>query len=99
MSEKMVGVSDMHPMQVQELMDFCCYTLTVAECLSESTGDPEIAAEAASMVESLLEIFGANAIILQTSPGSSGSEPESDLLAQVLQPRRSVGRRGSAREK
>lgn len=78
MSEKMVGVKDMHPLQIQELMDFCCYALDLAEALAERLGDPEVAAEAASKVESLAEIFGANALILQTSPGSPGSEQESD---------------------
>lgn len=93
MSEKMVGVKDMHPMQVEALLNFCCYTLDLAGGLSEMTGDPEIADEAVSLVESLTEIFGANAVILQTSLESKDSEQGSDLLEQLLRPRR-VGRRG-----
>lgn len=96
MSEKMVGVKDMHPMQIEALMTFCCHALDVAATLAEEVGDPEIANDMIAQVESLTEIFGANAVILQTSLESSGSAPESDLLAQVLRPQRPVGRRGPA---
>lgn len=96
MSGGMIGVKDMHPLQIEALMDFCCHALDMAAALAEEAGDPEIAAETISMVESLTELFGANAIILQTSPESLGSEPESDLLSDLLQARRQVGRRGPA---
>lgn len=96
MSNGMVGVKDMHPMQIEALMNFCCHALDMAATLAEMQGDPEIANEAVSMVESLTELFGANAVILQTSHESSDSELESDLLAQVLRPQRAVGRRGPA---
>ena len=98
MSSGMVGVKDMHPMQIEALMNFCCHALDMAATLAEMQGDPEIANEAVSMVESLTELFGANAVILQTSHESSDSEPESDLLAQVLRPQRAVGRRGPAEQ-
>lgn len=98
MSSGMVGVKDMHPMQIEALMNFCCHALDMAATLAEMQGDPEIATEAISMVESLTELFGANAVILQTSHESSDSEPESDLLAQVLRPQRAVGRRGPAEQ-
>lgn len=98
MSDGMVGVKDMHPMQIEALMNFICHTLNLSASLSELTGDPEIAEETISMVESMTELFGANTIIVQTSPESPDSEPELDLLAQVLRPQRAVGRRGPAEQ-
>ena len=98
MSNGMIGVKDMHPMQIEALMNFCCKALDAAAGLSELTGDPDIASEMVSEVEALTELFGANAVILQTSPESSGSEPVSDLLAEVLRPQRSVGRRVPAEQ-
>ena len=92
MSENMVGVKDMHPMQIEALMAFICHTLDMAEALAELTGDPEIASETISVVESLTELFGANAVILQMSPESSGSEQGSDLLEALLRPTKAVGR-------
>jgi hypothetical protein len=80
MDEKMLGVKDMHPAQIQELMDFCCYALDRAEELAELSDDPEYADEAQSRVESLLEMFGANALIVRTSPESLDSEQGSDWL-------------------
>lgn len=97
MSENMVGVKDMHPMQIEALMAFICHTLDIAEGLSELTGDPEIASETISMVESLTELFGANAVILQMSPESSDSERGSDLLEDLLRPKRAVGRKAAGR--
>lgn len=93
MSNGMIGVKDMHPMQIEALMNFCCHALDMAATLAEMQGDPEIATETISMVESLTELFGANAVIVQTSPGSLGSGPESDSLAALLQGQRAVGRR------
>ncbi|CAB4138397.1 hypothetical protein UFOVP330_32 [uncultured Caudovirales phage] len=78
MSEKVVGVQDMHPAQIAELMNFCCYALDLAETLAELLGDPEVADEATSKVESLTEMFGANTLILRTSLESPDSEQESD---------------------
>lgn len=94
MSDKTVGIHDMHPLQVQELMQFCCHALELADALSELAADREILEDTISKVESLGEMFGANAVILQTSPGSTGSEPELGSLAQLLEPKRAVGRRG-----
>lgn len=76
--DKVLGVKDMHPAQVQELMDFCCYALNLADAISMEMDCPEVAEETASKVESLLEMLGANAVILQRSHGLSDSEPESD---------------------
>lgn len=90
--EKMVGVKDMHPMQIEALMNFCCYTLDLAHNMAETLGDPEVAYEAVNLVESLTEIFGANAVILQTSLESSDLERGSDLLEALLWPRKAVGR-------
>lgn len=91
MANGMVGGKDMHHMQVEELLNFCCYTLDMAHELAVASGDPEIVAEAISKVESLTEMFGMTALILQRSPESMGSEPESDLLGELLRPRQ-VGR-------
>lgn len=91
MASGMVGVQDMHQMQVEELLNFCCYTLDLAAALAETIGDPEITTEAISAVESLTEMFGANAFIHQTSPELSDLEPESNLLEELLRPRQ-VGR-------
>jgi hypothetical protein len=77
MSEKVLGVQDMHPAQIKELMDFCCYTLDLAEAMAELLEDREVADEAASKVESLTEMFGANAVIVRMSPESPDSEQES----------------------
>lgn len=90
--EKMVGIKDMHPMQVEALMDFCCYTLELAHNMAEIIGDPEVASEAVNLVESMTEIFGANAIILQTSHGWSDLGRGLDSLEAVLKPRKAVGR-------
>jgi len=90
--ETAIGVKDMHSAQIQELMNFCCYTLDLAAELSEHIDDPEVLTDASSRVESLAEMFGANVLILQTSPESSGSEQGSGLLESLL---RSLGPRES----
>jgi len=82
--EKALGVKDMHSAQIQELMNFCCYVLDLANEYGESIGDPEVLNEASSRVESLAEMFGANVLILQTSPESSGLEQGSGLLERLL---------------
>ena len=82
--EKTVGIKDMHSAQIMELMNFCCYTLDLANDLAETLGDPEVLEEAQSRVESLAELFGANVLILQTSPESSDSEQELSLLERLL---------------
>lgn len=82
--ETAIGVKDMHSAQIQELMNFCCYALDLAAELSEQLGDPEVLTDASSRVESLAEMFGANVLILQTSPESSGSEQGSGLLEKLL---------------
>jgi hypothetical protein len=91
MAKGMFGSKDMHPMQIEEFLNFCCYTLDMAHELAVASGDPEIVAEAISKVESLTEMFGMNAFILRKSPESLGSAPESDLLGELLRPRQ-VGR-------
>ena len=82
--ETAIGVKDMHSAQIQELMNFCCYVLDLAAELSEQLGDPEVLTDASSRVESLGEMFGANVLILQTSPESSGSEQGLSLLERLL---------------
>jgi hypothetical protein len=82
--ETAIGVKDMHSAQIQELMNFCCYVLDLANEYGESIGDPEVLNEASSHVESLAEMFGANVLILQTSPESSGSEQGLSLLERLL---------------
>lgn len=82
--ETAIGVKDMHSAQIQELMNFCCYVLDLAAELSEQLGDPEVLTDASSRVESLGEMFGANVLILQTSPESSDLEQGSGLLERLL---------------
>jgi hypothetical protein len=76
--ETAIGVKDMHSAQIQELMNFCCYVLDIANEYGESIGDPEVLNEASSRVESLAEMFGANVLILQEPHGSPDSEQGSD---------------------
>jgi len=82
--ETAIGVKDMHSAQIQELMNFCCYALDLAAELSEQLDDPEVLEDAQSRVESLAEMFGANVLIPQTSPESSGSEQGLSLLERLL---------------
>lgn len=63
--EKALGVKDMHQAQINELMQFCCYTLEIADELAEILGDPEVLENAKSQVESLAEMFGADALIVR----------------------------------
>jgi hypothetical protein len=82
--ETAIGVKDMHSAQIQELMNFCCYVLDLANEYGESIGDPEVLNEAISHVESLAEMFGANALILQEPHESPDSEQGSGLLERLL---------------
>lgn len=74
-----VGFKDMAEAQVTEFMNFCCHALNLAANLMDYVdGGEEIMEETEGLVESLIEIFGGNALILQKSHESSDSEPESD---------------------
>lgn len=96
MARRAVGVKDMLPEQVAELMSFVCYSLDVAQALSEETGDPEIFEEAVSAVENLVEMFGGNAIVIhRMSHESSDQEQGLDLLDQLLRDR-AAGRQGQS---
>jgi len=82
--ETAIGVKDMHSAQIQELMNFCCYVLDIANEYGESIGDPEVLNEASSRVESLAEMFGANVLILQEPHESPDSGQGLGLLERLL---------------
>lgn len=77
---KSVGFKDMAEEQIEELLNFCCHALNVAD----NYGDDEIAVDTEEKVANLIEIFGGTAIIDRTSPESSDSEQGSDLLERLL---------------
>lgn len=62
--DKSIGFKDMHEAQVKELMDFCAMSLSISEQLSDLTDDPELHELVCSSVESLVEIFGGDCVIL-----------------------------------
>ena len=82
--ETAIGVKDMHSAQIQELMNFCCYTLDLAAELADQLGDPEVLTDASSRVESLAEMFGANVLILQEPHESPDSGQGLGLLERLL---------------
>lgn len=75
MEENIIGFKDMHSAQIAEFMNFVAHSLDVSCTLSEETGDDSIFSETQSMVESLVEMFGGQALIIdQMSPESSDLE-------------------------
>lgn len=77
---KSVGFKDMAGEQIDELLNFCCHALNIAT----NYGDDDVATETQEKVAALIEIFGGNAIIDQTSPESSDSEQGLDSLERLL---------------
>jgi hypothetical protein len=74
MDDNIIGFKDMHQSQIDELMNFLCSSLDWAMALSEVLEEEEIFSEAKNKVESLIEMFGGNALIVQTSLESSDLE-------------------------
>jgi len=74
MDNIIIGFKDMHQSQIDELMNFLCSSLDWAMALSEVLEEEEIFSEAKNKVESLIEMFGGNALIVQTSLESSDLE-------------------------
>lgn len=73
--EGVIGFKDMHPAQVTEMMDFIAHFLTMADALSNAMEDEEVFLDAKNRAESLIEMFGGQALITdQTSPESSDLE-------------------------
>jgi len=67
MDNNIIGFKDMHQSQIDELMNFLCSSLDWAMALSEVLEEEEIFSDAKNKVESLIEMFGGNALIVQTS--------------------------------
>ena len=67
MDDKIIGFKDMNQSQINELMDFICHFLDMAQALSEAIEEEDIFSEAKNKVENLIEMFGGNALIGQTS--------------------------------
>lgn len=55
---KSLGLRDMHPMQVEVLMEFVGVTLQLAAL----SGDQEILSETEELADSLVRLFGGNGV-------------------------------------
>lgn len=73
--EDIIGFKDMHPAQVKEFMNFIADALGMARALSDELEEESIFEDTKSKVESLIEMFGGQALIIdQMSPESSDLE-------------------------
>ena len=73
--KEVIGFKDMHPAQVAEMMNFIAHFLTIADALSEVEEEEDIFLDAKNRAESLIEMFGGQAFIIdQMSPESTDLE-------------------------